>query len=123
MNPFNFITHNVKGLGDNKKRKKQFRYLQDQVKNKGVIYMQETHSWNEKQKKWADEFGKKNKILFSHGKSNTRGVAIGFCGNLDYTLVKTETDLTGRFLIIEVNIKEVTYVLVNFYNEMMRQVS
>ena len=44
-------------------------------------------------------------------------MAIGFCGNLDYTLVKTESDLNGRFLIIEANIKEVTYVLVNFYNE------
>jgi exonuclease III len=79
--------------------------------------MQETHSCNEKQKKWVDEFGKKNKILFSHGKSNARGVAIGFCGNLDYTLVKTETDSTGRFLIIEVKYKKRTYVLVNFYNE------
>ena len=59
MNPFNFITHNVKGLGDNKKRKKQFRYLQDQVKNKGVIYMQETHSCNEKQKNGLKNLVKK----------------------------------------------------------------
>jgi exonuclease III len=114
---FNFITHNVKGLGDKKKRHKQFKWLQDQVRNKGIIFMQETHSCNETQKKWVEEFGKKNKLLFSHGKSNARGVAIGFCGNLDYELTKTETDTEGRFIILEAKINNQIYVLANFYNE------
>ena len=114
---FNFITHNVKGLGDKKKRQKQFRWLQDQVKHKGVIFMQETHSCNETQKKWIEEFGKKNKLLFSHGKSNARGVAIGFCGNFDYDLKKSEIDSDGRFIIIEAKINDETFILINFYNE------
>ena len=57
------------------------------------------------------------KLLFSHGKSNARGVAIGFCGNLDYKLTKTETDTDGRFIIVEAKINKENYVLVNFYNE------
>ena len=114
---FNFITHNVKGLGDKKKRHKQFKWLQDQVRNKGVIFMQETHSCSETQKKWIEGFGKNNNLLFSHGKSNARGVAIGFCGNLDYELIKTVTDTEGRFLIVEAKINKEIYVLVNFYNE------
>ncbi len=102
---FNFITHNAKGLGDKKKRQKQFRWLQNQVKQKGVIFMQETDSCNETQKKWVDEFGKK-KMLFSHGKSKARGVAIGFCGNLDYELKKSEIDSDGRFIILEAKINK-----------------
>ena len=114
---FNFISHNVKGLGDKRKRKRQFKYLQDQVRNNGIIFFQETHSCNTTQKKWVQEFGKKDTIIFSHGKSNARGVAIGFCGNLDYTLVKTETDSEGRFVIIEAKMKNDVYVFINFYNE------
>ena len=114
---FNFISHNVKGLGDRAKRKRQFKYLQDQVRNKGIIYFQETHSATATQTKWIEEFGKKNKLLFSHGKSNARGVAIGFVGNLDYTLIKTEADSDGRFIIIEAKMKNDIYVFINFYNE------
>ena len=114
---FNFISHNVKGLGDRAKRKRQFKYLQDQVRNKGIIYFQETHSAAATQTKWIEEFGKKNKLLFSHGKSNARGVAIGFVGNLDYTLIKTEADSDGRFIIIEAKMKNDIYVFINFYNE------
>ena len=114
---FNFISHNVKGLGDKRKRKRQFKYLQDQVRNNGIIFFQETHSSNATQKKWGEDFGKKNTIIFSHGKSNARGVAIGFCGNLDYTLIKTETDSEGRFVVIEAKMKNEVYVFINFYNE------
>ena len=59
----------------------------------------------------------KNKLLFSHGSSNARGVAIGFVGNLDYTLIKTEADSEGRFIIIEAKMKNDIYVFINFYNE------
>ena len=61
--------------------------------------------------------GKKNKIIFSHGKSNARGVAIGFCGNFDYDLKKSEIDTDGRFIILEASVKKETYIFINFYNE------
>ena len=109
MKSFNFITHNVKGLWDKKKRQKQFRWLQDQVRHKGVIFIQETHSCGETKTKWEDDFGKTNKLLFSHGKSNARGVAIVFCGNLDYVLKKTEIDTEGSFLILEA--KMITFIM------------
>ena len=114
---FNFVTHNVKGLGEKKKRLKQFKRLQDEIKHRGIIFMQETHSCGSTSKKWTEQFGKNNKLLFSHGKSNARGVATGFCGNFDYDLKQSETDPDGRFLIIEVLIKGQLYLLVNFYNE------
>ena len=114
---FNFITNNVNGLGDKKTRHKLFRRLQDQICHKGVIFMQETHSCIETQKKWEDEFGNGNELLFSHGKSNARGVAIGFCGNLDYEIKKIEADKEGRFLILEVVIKNAIFIFINFYNE------
>ena len=101
---FNFITNNVKGLRDKKKRLKIFSRLQDQIGQRGIIFMQETHSCPLSQKVWEEEFGNENMLLFSHGKSNARGVAIGICGNFDYDIIKTESDNEGRFLIVEIKI-------------------
>ena len=114
---FNFVTHNVKGLGDKKKRLKQFKRLQDEIRHRGIIFMQETHSCGATSKKWIGEFGKNNKLLYSHGKSNARGVATRFCGNFDYDLKQSEIDPDGRFLIVEALINGQMYLLVNFYNE------
>ena len=47
-----------------KKWHKQFRWLQDQVRHKGVIFMHETHSCGETKKKWVDEFEKQKQIAF-----------------------------------------------------------
>ena len=41
--------------------------------------MQEIHSSLADEKKWADEL--KGRIFFSHGKTNSCGVAIGYIGN------------------------------------------
>ena len=41
--------------------------------------MQETHSSLAHEKKWADEL--KEPIFFSHGKTNSCEVAIGYIGN------------------------------------------
>ena len=114
---FNFITNNVKGLRDKKARLKIFSRLKDQISHRGIILMQETHSCPLSQKTWEEEFGNENKLLFSHGKSNARGVAIGICGNLDYDIIKTESDNEGRFLIVEIKIGNEVFILINLYNE------
>ena len=56
-------------------------------------------------------------LLFSHGKSNARGVAIGICGNFDYDIIKTESDNEGRFLIVEIKIGNEAFICINLYNE------
>ena len=73
---FNFLTNNVKGLHSTKKRLKLFNFLRNKMGLKGILFLQETHSSVETEKKWIDDF--KDKIYYSHGKTDTWGVLIAF---------------------------------------------
>ena len=61
-----------------------------------VIFLQETHSTSENANKWENEWG--GKIVFSHGKSNARGVCILFRKGLDVTVLNQATDNCGRLI-------------------------
>ena len=39
-------------------------------------------------------------LFFSHGKSNSCGAAIGYCGTEDFKVVNTACDKNGRILIL-----------------------
>ena len=54
--------------------------------------------------------------MFSHGKSNARGVAIGFTKNFDCSIKNTYCDTDGRILIVEFCKDDDTFLLINFYN-------
>ena len=74
-----FISNNVKGLQNSLKRIKIFEYLKNNLHSNGFLFLQETHSSLAEEKKWADEL--KGTIIFSHGKTNSCGVAIGYIRN------------------------------------------
>ena len=42
--------------------------------------------------------------FFSHGKSNSCGVAIGYCGTQDLKVVNTARDKNGRILILDTDL-------------------
>ena len=75
---YNFISNNVKGIQASKKRLKLFEYLKQNINFNGFILFQETHSSLNDEKQWKDEFN--GPLFFSHGKTNSCGVATGFCG-------------------------------------------
>ena len=77
-----FISNNVKGIQSFEKRTKIFEYLKKAITSWGFIFLQETHSTIHDEKKWNDEL--KGKLFFSHGQSNSCGVAIGFIGNTHF---------------------------------------
>ena len=77
---FNFLSNNVKGLQSTKKRLKLFNFVKNKTGPKGD-FLQETHSSVETEKKWTDDF--KDKIYYSHGKTNSCGVLIAIYGNLN----------------------------------------
>ena len=65
-------------------------------------------------KKLVDEV---NVPFFSHGKTNSCGVAIGFIENNKLEVVdKKKTEENGRILISENKVEEKKLVLVNFDN-------
>ena len=71
---FNFHSNNVKGLELIKKRLKLFNFLKKKIGPKGILFLQETHSFVERENKWIDDF--KDKIYYSHGKTKSFGVLI-----------------------------------------------
>ena len=63
---------------------------------------------------WKNDF---NVLVFcSHGTSQSCGVLIACFTNLKFSFNKQVGDKNGRILILDVNIDEIRYVLVNIYN-------
>ena len=113
-----YVTNNVKGLSNSQnKRLNIFKHLKSMIKNRGFIFLQETHSCEKSVKDFKEDFGKDDDLIFCHGASNARGVAIGICGKLDYAIKKQINDNQGRYLILNLTLGAREYVLVNFYNE------
>ena len=114
MNNLSFISNNVKGLQAISKRIKIFEYLKNYVTSNGFIFLQETHSSVKDEKIWNDEFG--GQLFFSHGKTNSCGVAIGFVGTKALNILNIKRDDLGRILVIEVKTDDSVFVLINIYN-------
>ena len=64
---FNFLSSNVKGLQSTKKQLKLFNFLKNKIGPKCILFLQETHSSVETEKKWIYDF--KDKIYYSYGKT------------------------------------------------------
>ena len=79
MNKLNFLSYNANGLGLSKKRIKVFEYLKKKISYNGIIFLQETHSSEDKSSEWKDNLA--GKIFFSHGTTNSCGIMIGYHGN------------------------------------------
>ena len=87
---YNFISNNVKGIKASEKRLKLFEYLRNNINSNGFIFLQETHSSSNDEQKWKDDFG--DTLFFSHGKSNSCGVAIGYHGTEAFKVVNIACD-------------------------------
>lgn len=75
--------------------------------------LQETHSVSNDEKIWLSEWGGLG--VFSHGRSNLKGVSILFPKGSDITIIKTIRDPDGRFLILQVRKGQDPITLVNIY--------
>lgn len=111
MDKLRFCSFNVNGLQGNDKRRKIFGIIQDQ--NIDVSFIQESHSTVETQHLWHNEHG--GNIFYSHGTSESKGVMIIFRRALVYQIKNIKHDEEGRFLLIEVAIEGMLYLLCNAY--------
>ena len=108
---FDLLSLNTRGLSNFSKRRAIFTYCR---RNKAdIAFLQETHSTPETQSRWKNEWG--GRILFSHGKHNSRGVAILIRNSLDVDVIDEIPDNDGRFLFLRLKIQEVSYTIVNVY--------
>ena len=76
-----------------------------------VIFLQETHSKEDSEKQWANEWG--GKAFFSHDSPNSCGVAILIRNN--FVIQKSIVDPQGRFIILKAGIQDKVNILVNIY--------
>ena len=102
----NFLSNNVNGLKSSKKG--------DEVSNIGIIFLQETHSTQDGHNKWRDD--SQRQIFFSHGTTNSCGVMIGSLGNKKINCNKIRTDNNGRIIVLEAEIDDEIFLLINLYN-------
>ena len=78
-----------------------------------MIFLQETHSCKERENQWKKEWGAE--ILFSHGLTNARGVAVLIKNGFDIDIQLTQTDSFGRLILLKAVIKEENYTIANIY--------
>ena len=106
-----YASYNVNGLRKSQKGKVFFTFLN---KNNTTWYFsQETHSFPSDEKLWACELG--GKIIFAHGKNNSRGVAILLKYSLKFGLGTIKIDSNGRFILVDVKTNNTTFVMGNVY--------
>ena len=107
----NIFSLNARGLGDKKKRQAVFNWLND--KGPGIFLIQEAHSCPEKENEWRSMWN--GVIKFSHGTSNSRGLAVLISSGFDINITKTVTDNDGRFLILTCTVSDLNLTFVNIY--------
>ena len=78
------------------------------------MFLHETHSSVDVEKKWSDGF--QGQLFFLHGKINSCGVAIGYYGKKSFKILSKLNDKSGRVLILEVKIENEVLLLINLYN-------
>ena len=81
-------------------------------KNYNIFLLQETHSTVKDEIIWRKEWG--GEILYEHGLSNSRGVAILFKPTFNFK-VDTIYNKDGRILILKVLLNEKELIIVNIY--------
>ena len=113
---FDIVSLNTVGLGDYVKRRKVLNYMKKQTSPKGIIFLQETHSVNKIEELWTKQFGYgKGSIIFSHGKSDARGVLIAFREGLKYKIIEKHVDSDGRYVVLNALIDNNPIILANYY--------
>ena len=83
-------------------------------KQEEIFFLQETHSTSEVEEEWKRHW--EGEIHFSHGSSNSTGVAILFKKSDDIKIRNIRTICQGRVLLIEITYLSVNYCLVNNYS-------
>ena len=78
------------------------------------MFLQETHSSLNDEQKWKDDF--RGSLFFSHGKSNSCGVVIGYYRIEAFKVVNTSCDKNERILIVDAKLNGTSFLLINFYN-------
>ena len=102
---FKMLSLNVRGLSNFKKLRSIFAWCRKQ--NANIIFLQETHSTRDKEKKRKAEWGAP--LELAHGSSNVRGVAILLHNGFDWNIKQKLVDPAGRYIGVQAQINDQNY--------------
>ena len=113
--PLGFLSLNANGLGETNKRLSLIGWL-DKFHNAAakIIFLQETHSTEKTQALWRKQWNNRE-IIFSHGDSGSRGVAIVLPKTLDYEITEVIRSTIGRYVSVNIKIGQNNFYLINGY--------
>ena len=111
MAAINVFSCNVRGLGEQHKRRDVIHFLKN---NKcDILMLQDTHLTQEKTSSFNSLWN--GKAYHSCFKNNSRGTSILFNKNIQHEVINTFTDEKGNFIILECKISTDTYILGSVY--------
>ena len=113
MDNLKVISFNTRGLGNDLKRRRTFRYVKKYKPD--VCMLQETHCESSKEHIWSNQFGNNYVSIYSNGNTKSCGVVTILKKKLAENIVEIRRDMCGRFVICKVKINEYTYGVVNLY--------
>ena len=111
MGDSSFLSLNINGAGDVKKRLAIFEYIKSF--NRDIILLQETHTTIVDEVPWKLLW--RGEIIFSHLSSNSAGIAILFKPMLHITDLKSKSIFDGRCIHVSFTMYDVTYNILNIY--------
>jgi exonuclease III len=113
--PLGLLSLNANGLGEAKNRLNLIEWV-NKFHNgqKKIILLQETHSTERVEEDWRKEWGFRE-IVFSHGTSGSKGVAIIFPKHIKYSLEAIKRSQDGRYVSVNVTIDNNKLCIINCY--------
>lgn len=78
-----------------------------------IALLQETHTTSNIENIWKAQW--RGRVIFSHGTSKARGVAILVSPKYKDKILLYKTDIEGRFVIITIAMQERFYTIASIY--------
>jgi exonuclease III len=101
---------NVRGINEISKRNTVYTWIKENKYD--ICFLQETYC-TEAVKTQFDKHWKGDAIHSVSNSSHSRGVSILLSSNLNYKLINSHTDNDGRMVLVNLEIDENEYTLVN----------
>ena len=111
MDNLNIYSLNVNGLRDKSKCRTVLTYIKNNLK--GIIMLQETQTCTDIEDVWKEIT--QTACYFSHGKTDSRGVAILVTPNVDIYVSNIICDKDGRDILLETKREDSELNILNVY--------
>ena len=111
MDKLKICSYNCRGLNSTKKRFDLFTLFKE--KKVDVLCLQETHFTEEIEHKIYQQW--EGVCFYSHGSSNSKGVAILLRKGLDIKVAECKKDNNGQFIALNISYENNSFILGNIY--------